>query len=110
MGGFARFAAINTSTGGDSDGGTLPTLWQLLALVLATVLVVAALTTVPPASAAVPYPRPFEPNSPDAPATAAQRSTNPNGNRRRVERLPMRALTMLGAHTTKAAVSPNVHA
>jgi putative ABC transport system permease protein len=46
-GGFALFAAINTITGGDSDRATFPTLWQLAALVLATVLVVAALTTVP---------------------------------------------------------------
>jgi ABC-type lipoprotein release transport system permease subunit len=46
-GGFALFHAINTITGGDSDRATLPSLWQLLAVVLATVLVVAALTAVP---------------------------------------------------------------
>jgi ABC-type lipoprotein release transport system permease subunit len=46
-GGFALFAAINAVTGGDSDRATLPSLWQLLALVLATVLVVAVLTSVP---------------------------------------------------------------
>ncbi|MFC4587627.1 FtsX-like permease family protein [Sphaerisporangium corydalis] len=46
-GGFALFAAINAITGGDSDRVTLPSLWQLLAVVLATVLVVAALTSVP---------------------------------------------------------------
>jgi putative ABC transport system permease protein len=46
-GGFAVFAAINAITGGDSDRATLPSLWQLLSLVLATVLVVAALTAVP---------------------------------------------------------------
>ena len=46
-GGFALFAAINAITGGDSDRATLPSLWQLLAVVLATVLVVAALTAVP---------------------------------------------------------------
>lgn len=46
-GGFALFAAINAITGGDSDRATLPSRWQLLALVLATVLVVAALTAVP---------------------------------------------------------------
>ena len=46
-GGFALFAAINTITGGDSARATLPSLWQLLALVLATVLVVAGLTAVP---------------------------------------------------------------
>jgi ABC-type lipoprotein release transport system permease subunit len=46
-GGFALFAAINAVTGGDSDRATLPSLWQLLAVVLATVLVVAALTAVP---------------------------------------------------------------
>jgi ABC-type lipoprotein release transport system permease subunit len=46
-GGFALFAAINAITGGDSDRATLPSLWQLLAVVLATVIVVAALTAVP---------------------------------------------------------------
>jgi putative ABC transport system permease protein len=46
-GGFALFAAINAITGGDSDRATLPSLWQLLAVVLATVLVAAALTAVP---------------------------------------------------------------
>jgi ABC-type antimicrobial peptide transport system permease subunit len=46
-GGFALFHAINAITGGDSSRATLPPLWQLLALVLATVLVVAALTAVP---------------------------------------------------------------
>jgi putative ABC transport system permease protein len=46
-GGFALFAAINAITGGDSHKAALPSLWQLIALVLATVLVVAALTAVP---------------------------------------------------------------
>jgi putative ABC transport system permease protein len=46
-GGFALFAAINAITGGDGDRATLPSLWQRLAVVLATVLVVAALTAVP---------------------------------------------------------------
>jgi putative ABC transport system permease protein len=46
-GGFALFAAITAITGGDSDRATLPSLWQRLAVVLATVLVVAALTAVP---------------------------------------------------------------
>jgi putative ABC transport system permease protein len=46
-GGFALFAAINAITGADSDRATLPSLWQLLAVVLATVIVVAALTAVP---------------------------------------------------------------
>jgi ABC-type lipoprotein release transport system permease subunit len=46
-GGFALFAAINAITGGDSDRTTLPSRWQVLAVVLATVLVVAALTAVP---------------------------------------------------------------
>ena len=46
-GGFALFHAINAITGGDSDSVTLPPLWQLLALVAGTVLVVAALTAVP---------------------------------------------------------------
>lgn len=46
-GGFALFAAINAISGGESARATLPSLWQLLTLVLATVLVVAALTAVP---------------------------------------------------------------
>jgi ABC-type lipoprotein release transport system permease subunit len=46
-GGFALFHAINALAGGDSDRVTLPPLWQLLALVAGTVLVVAALTAVP---------------------------------------------------------------
>jgi ABC-type lipoprotein release transport system permease subunit len=46
-GGFALLHAINAITGGDSDRATLPSLWQLLALVAGTVLVVAALTAVP---------------------------------------------------------------
>ncbi|MBF9128391.1 FtsX-like permease family protein [Plantactinospora sp. S1510] len=46
-GGFLLFAAIITITGGDGDKATLPGLWQLAALVLATVLAVAALTAVP---------------------------------------------------------------
>jgi putative ABC transport system permease protein len=46
-GGFALFATINAIAGGDSDRATLPPLWQLLAVVLATTLVVSALTAVP---------------------------------------------------------------
>jgi ABC-type lipoprotein release transport system permease subunit len=46
-GGFALFAAINAITGGDSDRATLPSLWQRLAVVAGTVLVMAALTAVP---------------------------------------------------------------
>lgn len=46
-GGFALFAAVNAITGGDGDRATLPSPWQLLVLVLATVLVVAALTAIP---------------------------------------------------------------
>jgi len=46
-GGYALFAAIIAITGGDSDRATLPSLWQLLAVVAGTVLVVAALTAVP---------------------------------------------------------------
>jgi hypothetical protein len=38
---------VSAITGGDSDRATLPSPWQLLAVVLATVLVVAALTAVP---------------------------------------------------------------
>src|SRR4029453_15314043 len=47
-GGFALFAAINAITGGDSDRATLPSLWQLLAVGVAPVLLVAALPPVPP--------------------------------------------------------------
>lgn len=46
-GGFALFAAINAITGGDGDRATLPSPWQMTAVVLATVLAVAALTAVP---------------------------------------------------------------
>jgi ABC-type lipoprotein release transport system permease subunit len=46
-GGYALFAAIIAITGGDSDRATLPSLWQLLAVVAGTVIVVAALTAVP---------------------------------------------------------------
>ncbi len=46
-GGYLLFAAIMTITDGDSDKATLPSLWQLVAVVLATVLVVATLTAVP---------------------------------------------------------------
>ncbi|MEU4233570.1 FtsX-like permease family protein [Nonomuraea sp. NPDC026600] len=46
-GGWALFAAINAITGGDSDKATLPVPWQLIGLVLATALAVAALSAVP---------------------------------------------------------------
>jgi ABC-type lipoprotein release transport system permease subunit len=46
-GGFALFEAIMVITGGDGDRATLPSLWQRLAVVAGTVLVVAALTAVP---------------------------------------------------------------
>ncbi|MEV4382542.1 FtsX-like permease family protein [Streptosporangium sp. NPDC049644] len=46
-GGWALFAAINAITGGDSDKATLPAPWQLIGLVPATVLAVAALSAVP---------------------------------------------------------------
>jgi ABC-type lipoprotein release transport system permease subunit len=46
-GGVALFAAITAATGGDGDRATLPSLWQLLAVVAGTVIVVAALTAVP---------------------------------------------------------------
>lgn len=46
-GGFALFHAINAITGGDSNRVSLPPIWQLLALVAATVLVVVSLTAVP---------------------------------------------------------------
>ncbi len=66
-GGFALFAAINAITGGDSDRATLPSLWQLLAVVLASVIVVAALTAVPARSAAaVPSPRLSKPSTHDS--------------------------------------------
>jgi putative ABC transport system permease protein len=46
-GGFLLFAAILAATGGDTDGVTYPSLWQVTALVLTVVLGVAALTAVP---------------------------------------------------------------
>ena len=46
-GGYGLFLAIIGITGGDSSRATLPSWWQLLAVVLATVVVVAALTAVP---------------------------------------------------------------
>ncbi|GGS53659.1 hypothetical protein GCM10010156_10460 [Planobispora rosea] len=46
-GGYALFAAVNATTGGDGGRAPLPPLWQLLAVVLTTVLAVAALTAVP---------------------------------------------------------------
>jgi ABC-type lipoprotein release transport system permease subunit len=46
-GGYLLFAAINTITGGDSNKTTLPVPWQLITLILATVLAVAALTAIP---------------------------------------------------------------
>ncbi|MGP4110458.1 FtsX-like permease family protein [Streptomyces sp. 4N509B] len=45
--GWILLAGINAITGADSDNAALPALWQLPALALATVLVVAALTAVP---------------------------------------------------------------
>jgi ABC-type lipoprotein release transport system permease subunit len=46
-GGFALFHVIITITGGDRQKATLPPLWQLLALVAGTVLIVALLTALP---------------------------------------------------------------
>jgi len=46
-GGIALLAAINAITGGDSDKATVPPLWQLIAVVVATVLAVTALTAIP---------------------------------------------------------------
>jgi putative ABC transport system permease protein len=46
-GGYLLFAAVMTITDGDRDKATLPVAWQLIALILATVLAVAALTAVP---------------------------------------------------------------
>jgi putative ABC transport system permease protein len=46
-GGYLLFAAIITITDGDSNKATLPVPWQLITLILATVLAVAALTAVP---------------------------------------------------------------
>ncbi|MDI6100193.1 FtsX-like permease family protein [Actinoplanes sp. NEAU-A12] len=45
--GFALFETIMAVTGGDGDRATVPPLWQLSAVVLATVLVVSALTAIP---------------------------------------------------------------
>ena len=45
--GYLLFAAIITITDGDSTKATLPGPWQLLTLVLTTVLIVAALTSIP---------------------------------------------------------------
>ncbi|WP_433362474.1 FtsX-like permease family protein [Actinoplanes sp. CA-142083] len=46
-GGYLLFVAINAITGGNRDLATLPSLWQLAAVVLATVVVVAVLTALP---------------------------------------------------------------
>jgi putative ABC transport system permease protein len=46
-GGYLLFAAIMSITDGDSDKATLPVPGQLIALILATMLAVAALTAVP---------------------------------------------------------------
>jgi len=46
-GGIVLFNGINSVAGGNSDTATLPSLWQAVVLVLATLLVVAALTSVP---------------------------------------------------------------
>jgi len=46
-GGYLLFAAIIAITDGDRTKATLPVPWQLIALILATVLAVAALTAVP---------------------------------------------------------------
>ena len=45
--GRPRTLRRHSDHGGDSERATLPPLWQLLAVVPATVLVVAALTTIP---------------------------------------------------------------
>jgi putative ABC transport system permease protein len=46
-GGYLLLAAIITITGGDSARATLPAPWQLISLILAAALTVAALTAVP---------------------------------------------------------------
>ncbi|GAA3398141.1 ABC transporter permease [Cryptosporangium minutisporangium] len=46
-GGVVLFAAIMAATGGDGDRATYPSAWQLLAMVVITGLVVAALTAIP---------------------------------------------------------------
>ncbi|WP_329238573.1 ABC transporter permease [Actinoallomurus sp. NBC_01490] len=46
-GGLALFGAINAITGGDGSRATSPSLWQVLVLVAATMITVAALTAVP---------------------------------------------------------------
>ncbi|GAA5011555.1 ABC transporter permease [Actinopolymorpha pittospori] len=45
--GFALFVAIDAITGGDSAEATFPSLWQMLVLVGATLIVVGVLTAVP---------------------------------------------------------------
>ena len=69
-GGYLLFAAIITITDGDSTKATLPGPWQLLALVLATVLTWPRSPVFRPASvAAAPCPRRCRPSSPDLPLT-----------------------------------------
>ena len=46
-GGITLVAAINVITGGDTGAATSPPVWQLLAVLLATVLAVSALTAIP---------------------------------------------------------------
>jgi len=46
-GGYGLFAAVIGITGGDSSRATLPSPWQLMAVVVATVVVVAGLTALP---------------------------------------------------------------
>ncbi|TDV44303.1 FtsX-like permease family protein [Actinophytocola oryzae] len=46
-GGFALFALVMGITGGDGDRATLPSFWQLLAVIVTTAVVVSALTAVP---------------------------------------------------------------
>jgi putative ABC transport system permease protein len=45
--GYLLFAALMAATGGDGDRATMPSWWQLVVLVVVTVLVVAALTALP---------------------------------------------------------------
>ncbi|MFI6468594.1 FtsX-like permease family protein [Streptomyces sp. NPDC050528] len=46
-GGILLFSAINSFAGGNSDRATLPSLWQAVVLVAATLVVVGVLTSVP---------------------------------------------------------------
>jgi hypothetical protein len=65
-GSLALFSVINAINDNDNNA-SLPPLWQLLAVMLATVLVIAALTAIPARLAAgIPSPKLFETGSPNS--------------------------------------------